>query len=274
MNSFGCKKCDNYHKKAHEYCSVDANHYRQQRDNLRRENNKLQRQLRDFTAGNPPQMVYFRGMDYSYGYDKSNQYNKGYTDAIEYMRKERAKKTTPRSSELIVAYRVWIYNEGRLQSTYKTDFFWPFRKALQRDIYNDAGIHAVKDYKNCIQLINQYCGGGPSVYDPAGLTSRKTGVAGAVYLWGEVKEHEIGYLAEYCYPKELFVGDDADPMMVMELEKNYGVPVNLRSELSVKSLDDALYPNINANSITLYSYGLSPSPYFYPGTIISTPSVP
>jgi len=63
------------------------------------------------------------------------------------------------------------------------------------------------------------------------FTTYAAHVAGSVYLWGEVKEYTEGYLAEFAYAKELWMPEDTDPVVIMRVEENYGVPVTFRSDL-------------------------------------------
>lgn len=128
-------------------------------------------------------------------------------------------KERPVLTEPIIGYRVWDYKDGYLQSCVY-DTAWPYRKAIDRDIYNDLGIHAVKDYKRVPVLMAEY----------------RAKVAGAIYMWGEVHEKTEGYLSEFAYPKELYVSEDTDPLTIMQLEHDYGVPVIIREELNYKKL--------------------------------------
>jgi hypothetical protein len=157
-------------------------------------------------------------------------------------------------AELIVGYRVWVYDDGYLRSAYKSEVKWPHRKMLTRDIYDNKGIHAVKEYKTVIPLLKEYCLGcssAPSAFNPTGQAKPdRCGVAGAVYMWGEVKEHAIGYLSEFAYPKEFYVGDDFDPLAAMQIEENYGVSVCLREELKKDRLKLA---EVNDPYMAMYS---------------------
>lgn len=123
-------------------------------------------------------------------------------------------KTPMTSTELIIGYRVWGYDNGKLRSANRS-WDWPFRKPLVKDKIENLGIHAIKNGANVPQLFSSY----------------NARVAGEVYLWGVVDECTEGYLAEFAYPKELWMPEDTDPMLIMELEENYGVPVKLRSDL-------------------------------------------
>jgi hypothetical protein len=192
----------------------------------------------------------------------TNLYGPGLYDEL----KQKPSGPAEKSTDLIVGYRIWHYKDGYLTSAYKTDVKWPHRKQLTRDVYNNEGIHAVKDYKKCIPLLKYYCiGDEPSVYNPMGsLKTGIIGVAGAVYMWGEVKEHEIGYLSEFAYPKELYVGDDFDPISAMQLEENYGVSVQLREELRKENLKNSSsdwFPN------GLVSW--SSNFYAFPSTVVN-----
>jgi hypothetical protein len=113
-------------------------------------------------------------------------------------------------------YRVWGLDreDGTLMSCTRR-FIWPRRKPMVRDDIQNVGIHAVKNDLRVPTLFTEYV----------------ANVAGSVYLWGEVKEHTEGYLAEFAYPKELWMPEDTDPLVIMKVEENYGVPVELRSNL-------------------------------------------
>lgn len=133
------------------------------------------------------------------------------------------------STEPIVGYRVWRLKDGRLQSTYMTDYFWPMRRRLTKDGLDNRGVHAVKNsdwlHQQYTNLAHSVVNDNESLWD-----TYQADVAGEVYLWGAVQENEFGYLAEYAYPKQLWMPEDTDPLIVMELEENYGVPVSLRKE--------------------------------------------
>jgi hypothetical protein len=137
------------------------------------------------------------------------------------------------SKEPIVGYRVWKLNKEipALMSCYK-EMAWPHRQKLVRSDDKDLnmGIHAAKHYKSLIQETNLDPLRMP-MFDSVGLWSDyKAHVAGEVYLWGEVKECPHGWLAEFAYPKKLWMPENTDPVVVMQLEENYGVPVELNPD--------------------------------------------
>ena len=145
-------------------------------------------------------------------------------------------------TEPVIGWRVWSYTEGYLRSVYKTEFAWPHRVPLKKDLYHDNGIHFVKTYKDTLPLLSEYLGVRPNTPSFIARNGRpqdelRVAVAGSCYLWGDVKEHDRGYLAEFAYPKELFVGTGADPMLIMQIEENYGVPVQIRDEVDVEQRD-------------------------------------
>lgn len=176
------------------------------------------------------------------------------------------------STEPIVGYRVWKLKDGRLQSTYMTDYFWPMRRRLTKDGLDNRGVHAVK---NSDWLHQRYTTSAQSVvYDNESLwDTYQADVAGEVYLWGAVQENEFGYLAEYAYPKQLWMPEDTDPLIVMELEENYGVPVSLRKEFRKARPSSDLATAMNSQAPMLYpSASILQSPHafasnLWPGSI-------
>ncbi len=165
-----------------------------------------------------------------------------------------------KSTEPLVGYRVWKLKPGtcELQSAYMRQYHWPLRRRIERDTFDCEGIYAVRDAR---QLLGRY------VYDPAGIGSGPwqaylADVAGSVYLWGEVKECELGYRAEYAYPKELWMPEDTDPCTVMQLEENYGVPVTLTTQFKKHTATDALdVATIGSWVSYKISYTVLPSPF-------------
>lgn len=155
------------------------------------------------------------------------------------------------SQDPIVGYRVWKLRNGLLQSGVMPDL-WPSRQRMERGekpIHDDRingmshdksiGIHAVKSERAIFEEA-------PSglIFGSNGLWhDYRAAVAGEVYLWGEVKECQHGYLAEFAYPKRLWVPESMDVLTVMALEQNYGVPVEPRPECCehIPSIWDSLW---------------------------------
>jgi hypothetical protein len=122
-------------------------------------------------------------------------------------------------TEPLTGYRVWSLKKQSKATYLKSstiDVLWPHRKALEKDVVAyTAGIHAVKDGARIIELWQEYF----------------AEVAGEVYLWGHVKEFDLGYTAQFAYPKRFWVSGDTDPATIMELEDGYGVPVEFHEHL-------------------------------------------
>lgn len=165
-------------------------------------------------------------------------------------------------TEPIVGLRVWNVEvkNGKpyLRSTYKSDFLWPYKKALEQDICADAGIHAVKPKKDWEYSASQsyfYGFGSSSPQTMEELAEHyKAQVMGEVYLWGRVQEHAYGYLAQFAYPKRLWVSPKMDVLTFMELEHEYGVPCDTHDALDPEKWER---PEFNSQRIRFYSYALS-----------------
>lgn len=135
-------------------------------------------------------------------------------------KKEKSSSPSPSPIEItpLIGWRGWnLTEDGHLRSSTRI-ISWPFRKPMVVDDPNwhrdesPNGIHA-------FILRRQLLG-----------TGYVGGIFGSVYLWGRVIEHEHGYRAEFAYPKELFVSPKTDPLKIMQIEHNYGVPVETDEE--------------------------------------------
>lgn len=171
-------------------------------------------------------------------------------------------------TEPIVGLRVWNVEikSGKpyLRSTYKSEFVWPYRKALEQDIAADAGIHAVKpkkdwgDYSPHFNPFFSFGIGGPMTVEQL-AQNYKAQVMGEVYLWGRVQEHAYGYLAQFAYPKRLWVSPKMDVLTWMELEHEYGVPCDTHDSLDpdkwVLETDTIAVMNSIINASGWISYG-------------------
>lgn len=141
-------------------------------------------------------------------------------------------------TEPIIGMRVWnIEMRGGmpyLRSTYKSEFIWPYRKALEVDPVANHGIQAIKPDNRSQR----------SIMDPIGALSVPTveslihsysaQVMGEVYLWGRVEETEYGYFAQFAYPKRLWISPEMDIITFMQLEDEYGVPCETHESLKPK----------------------------------------
>ena len=171
---------------------------------------------------------------------KGYQYFNYVTCALGYTEPAPPKKLeTISSSEPLVGYRVWKLDaECRLGSAYMKSYKWPMRRKLCRDEFDKAGIHAVKEARQLVQRASSWS---PNIFpdDKAPWDNYQADVAGAIYMWGEVKECPLGYLAEFAYPKLLWVPEDTDPCIILQLEENYGVPCDLSPHFKKHEKKDA-----------------------------------
>lgn len=209
--------------------------------------------------------------------------------------KQMPRKEVPieKSTEPIVGWRIWEYKERYLRSVFKTEFSWPYRVPLTKDVCHDAGIHTVKTFNQALGLLSDYLGVhqrtvfGDSYYEEPKNAS-KVPILGSCYLWGEVKDHAKGYLAECAYPKELYMAENTDPLTIFQIEEDYGVPVHLRKELNREEWDksnniyDIYYQTVGVSSFFpigasigykfAYSYARNapflPAPTVQPGAIV------
>jgi hypothetical protein len=125
------------------------------------------------------------------------------------------------TTETLIGWRGWSLHHGKLVSLFNA-VEWPFRRPLVVEddnwhladgAVNVQGIHALKFRFSLHELTYEFLR-----------------VLGSVYLWGRVIECELGYRAQYAYPRMLIVSKDADPIDVMELEYNYGVEVQFAKD--------------------------------------------
>ena len=117
----------------------------------------------------------------------------------------------------IVGHRVWRWDAAGLRSLNGKP--WPPRQPLAAKCgavnAHDAdepphlectcGVYAAKNIEHLRQL---------------GYEGR--GIRGEVYLWGTVVEHELGWRAQFAYPKTLFLPSDLIPSDTKEMECRLG----------------------------------------------------
>jgi hypothetical protein len=130
---------------------------------------------------------------------------------------------TPDYISPIVGYRVWVWDAAGLRSL-NGEAWLPGRPlaagcgAAARGtlvgraeaVHNDhepphsdctCGVYAVKNIEHLRQ---------------SGF--ERYGFQGEVYLWGTVVEHELGWRAQFAYPKSLFLSCDAIPFTLTEMQ--------------------------------------------------------
>lgn len=106
----------------------------------------------------------------------------------------------------VIGYRAWEWDGKQLTSLNNEP--WPSSRALTarcvKKIHQSpapaddcsCGVYAAKSYKHL-----------ESIYPPHSL------VHGEVWLWGKVVEHQLGYRAEFAYPKSLTLPFNINPRL-------------------------------------------------------------
>lgn len=176
---------------------------------------------------------------------------------------------TVQSTAPIVGYRVWNLDRKncKLVSCVKK-YPWPLRRRLCRDEFDNMGIHAVKNTQRLVGTDSLYA----SVFGSSeGLWREyEAEVSGSIYMWGEVKECSEGYLAEFAYPKQLWMPEDTDPTIILQLEENYGVPCDLSPHF--KKHDAALSNFVHYSStVTWHHYAGSATTF---NQLLPDPTIP
>ncbi len=130
----------------------------------------------------------------------------------------------------IVAYRVWRWDGSGLASLMGEN--WPTGHALTAQCKRVRGV-CVGSYNNCHQAPQESCTCG--IYAARSLDQLPeiyaAFICGEVYLWGVVVEHELGWRAQYAYPKNLVVPfwmmpvDEKEARYHLEALVAYGVDI-------------------------------------------------
>jgi hypothetical protein len=150
----------------------------------------------------------------------------------------------PDSIEPLVGWRYWRLDDaGRLASLGDVGFSWqpgePYRaycKSGQRDPYDFRHRYVSGLVTEWHDSPEERCRCGlyaaRSLEDLRGqlLTGLALGVVGEVFLWGKVIPGQLGYRAQFAYPKRLYVmrrTHDSDRGELAEGLEPYGVPVDV-----------------------------------------------
>jgi hypothetical protein len=125
----------------------------------------------------------------------------------------------------IVAYRVWHWDATGLTS-FNGERWLPGKaltakcaKCLTTDHEPPAdgcscGVYAAKNYHHLQGIID---------------SNVEYAVHGEVYLWGKVVEHELGWRAQFAYPKSLVLSSNIKPRL--ESLKVYGADISIAAHL-------------------------------------------
>jgi hypothetical protein len=113
--------------------------------------------------------------------------------------------TIPDYVSPIVGFRVWNWHANELWSL--NGEAWPPGHALaarcpktDHESPSDSCSCGIYAAKNCQHL-----------QDISSITAVDSCVHGEVYLWGKVMEHDLGYRAQFAYPKSLVLPSNIDP---------------------------------------------------------------
>lgn len=130
--------------------------------------------------------------------------------------------------EPIVGHRGWkLYAKGyKLTLVSRNGIHWPMRQKLVAFCKDNELRHIAPD-EHCSLECGIYAYNHPTPGLSTGI------VHGEVYLWGTILMSDLGYRAEYAYPKSLYLVDNPDlkhrqEQIREQLEENYGVPVEIR----------------------------------------------
>lgn len=145
---------------------------------------------------------------------------------------ETHREIVPDRIEPVVAYRLWdIYRKNPLilRSYGWSTVAWPEGKVLVafHDGYveNYPILHDISECPGTILDSSIKCG----IYGTKELSRDRFNlvgihrIAGQIYLWGLIVEHELGYRAEFAYPKCLYLDGQRDDVIRM-VASNYKIP--------------------------------------------------
>lgn len=121
----------------------------------------------------------------------------------------------------------------------------PMQPIVAKD--RNHAVFAFKDFESCKQYTPDVKGSVIRITGAIG-NADKVGIIGRVSLWGEVQEHTKGYKAQYAYPYEFLLPDDAEIHyygMVYRLAATYMVRVR---EVKVKDLHEAIWGKENGKA--------------------------
>lgn len=138
----------------------------------------------------------------------------------------------------VVGYRVWRWNAAGLNSVCGT--LWPPGQPLE----------AVCKISSCKTLggraaESSACHPAPQRDCMCGVYAAKTihhlcsagydgyGIHGEVYLWGKVVEHQLGWRAQFAYPRTLFIPPHALPFTLAEIQPRLQALISYGCDISV-----------------------------------------
>ncbi len=138
----------------------------------------------------------------------------------------------------IVGYRVWQWDAAGLRSL-NGEPWAPGRPLAAGCRYASSGrlagcAEAMDDVHEAPQA-GCTCG----VYAAKSLAHLRTagymeyGICGEVCLWGTVVEHELGWRAQFAYPKNFFLSPDALPFTLAEIQSRLKMLTTYRIDIFI-----------------------------------------
>jgi len=140
----------------------------------------------------------------------------------------------PDYTSYVVGYRFWKLYKGVLRSIWHDDVPWPFR-----EIYRPADFPGINAYFSEEKVVwnmdtwRKWMEWTPYPYPGRPYYARPEAVLGGkVALWGEVVQHELGYMSSIAYPLSInhffpyFPLRSAEENMDL-IRINYGIEVNV-----------------------------------------------
>src|SRR5208283_4983697 len=119
----------------------------------------------------------------------------------------------------IVGYRVWTWGTLGLKSLcgerWKPSQSLAARCRASTIVGRADVVHDVRDIPEANCTCGIYAAKTLHYFRSAGY--ERYGIHGEVYLWGKVVEHELGYRAQFAYPKTFVLPPDALPFTLAEI---------------------------------------------------------
>jgi len=120
----------------------------------------------------------------------------------------------------IVGYRVWTWGTTGLKSLcgerWKPSQSLAARCKASTIVGRADVVHDVRDIPQANCTCGVYAVKALDHFRSAGY--ERFGIHGEVYLWGAVVEHELGWRAQFAYPKTLFLPSDLIPYDTKKME--------------------------------------------------------
>jgi preprotein translocase subunit YajC len=128
----------------------------------------------------------------------------------------------------IVGWRVWRWDAAGLSSLNGKP--WPPRQPLAAKC-GAGNAHEAHELPHLDCTCGVYASKSREHLRQLGYDGR--GIRGEVHLWGTVVEHELGWRAQFAYPKTLFLPPDAIPSDTKEMERRLEALAEYRADVFI-----------------------------------------